>query len=134
MLLAVFLGGAIGSVLRVFVYQGAEGNSLTEPETALIATTIVNLVGAMFLGHIHAVGSKRSLEWSGFWGTGLAGGFTTMSGLTLVTQAENLGPFGNGAVFWLAVALQLLIGVLAYWLGRSLGDRVGWQKLIGGKP
>ena len=117
-MLAVFLGGALGSALRYLVFLGVEGSSLTEPEFALVATSIVNLLGALFLGFVQARSSSSTKL--AFWSTGVAGGFTTMSGLTLVTHQQNLGPFGNGTIFWLAVALQLTLGVLAFWLGRKL--------------
>jgi fluoride ion exporter CrcB/FEX len=118
-MLAVFLGGALGSALRYLVFLGVEGSSLTEPELAIVATSIVNLLGALFLGFVQARSSSSSTKLA-FWSTGVAGGFTTMSGLTLVTHQQNLGPFGNGTIFWLAVALQLILGVLAFWLGRKL--------------
>lgn len=119
MLLAIFLGGALGSALRYLVFLGVEGSSLTEPEIALVATSIVNLLGAFVLGVVQARNLPSSPKLA-FWGTGVAGGFTTMSGLTLVTHQQNLGPFGNGTIFWLAVVLQLILGVLAFWLGRKL--------------
>ena len=119
LLLGIFLGGALGSALRYLVFLGVEGSSLTEPEIALVATSIVNLLGALFLGFVQA-GNPPSSPKLAFWGTGVAGGFTTMSGLTLVTHQQNLGPFGNGTIFWLAVVLQLILGVLAFWLGRKL--------------
>jgi CrcB protein len=116
---AVFLGGALGSALRYLVFLGVEGSSLTEPEIALVATSIVNLSGAFFLGFVQARNSL-SANSQAFWGTGVAGGFTTMSGLTLVTHQQNLGPFGNGTIFWMAVALQLVVGVIAFWFGKKL--------------
>jgi fluoride ion exporter CrcB/FEX len=119
LLLAIFLGGALGSALRYLVFLGVESSSLTEPEIALVATSIVNLLGAFFLGVVQARNLPSSPKLA-FWGTGVAGGFTTMSGLTLVTHQQNLGPFGNGTIFWLAVVLQLILGVLAFWLGRKL--------------
>ena len=119
MLLAVFSGGALGSALRYLVFLGVEGSSLTEPEIALVATSIVNLSGAFFLGFVQARNSL-SANSQAFWGTGVAGGFTTMSGLTLVTHQQHLGPFGNGTIFWLAVALQLVFGVIAFWFGKKL--------------
>jgi fluoride ion exporter CrcB/FEX len=119
LLLAIFLGGALGSALRYLVFLSVEGSSLTEPEIALVATSIVNLLGAFFLGVVQARNFPSSPKLA-FWGTGVAGGFTTMSGLSLVTYQQNLGPFGNGTIFWLAVALQLILGVLAFWLGRKL--------------
>ena len=119
LLLAIFFGGALGSALRYLVFLGVEGSSLTQPEIALVATSIVNLLGAFFLGVVQARNLPSSPKLA-FWGTGVAGGFTTMSGLTLVTHQQNLGPFGNGTIFWLAVVLQLILGVLAFWLGRKL--------------
>jgi fluoride ion exporter CrcB/FEX len=119
LLLAIFFGGALGSALRYLVFLGVEGSSLTEPEIALVATSIVNLLGAFFLGFVQARNLPSSPKLA-FWGTGVAGGFTTMSGLTLVTHQQNLGPFGNGTIFWLAVVLQLILGILAFWLGRKL--------------
>jgi len=119
LLLAIFFGGALGSALRYLVFLGVEGSSLTEPEIALVATSIVNLMGAWFLGFVQARNLPSSPKLA-FWGTGVAGGFTTMSGLTLVTHQQNLGPFGNGTIFWFAVVLQLILGVLAFWLGRKL--------------
>ena len=119
LLLAIFLGGALGSALRYLVFLGVEGSSLTEPEIALVATSIVNLLGAFLLGVVQARNLSSSPKLA-FWGTGVAGGFTTMSGLTLVTHQQNLGPFGNGTIFWFAVVLQLILGVLAFWLGRKL--------------
>ena len=119
LLLAIFFGGALGSALRYLVFLGVEGSSLTEPEIALVATSIVNLLGAFFLGFVQARNLPSSPKLA-FLGTGVAGGFTTMSGLTLVTHQQNLGPFGNGTIFWLAVVLQLILGILAFWLGRKL--------------
>lgn len=119
LLLAIFFGGALGSALRYLVFLGVEGSSLTEPEIALVATSIVNLLGALFLGFVQARNLYSSPKLA-FWGTGVAGGFTTMSGLTLVTHQQNLGPFENGTFFWFAVVLQLILGVLAFWLGRKL--------------
>jgi fluoride ion exporter CrcB/FEX len=119
LLLSVFLGGTLGSALRYLVFLGVEGSSLTAPEIALVATSIVNLSGAFFLGFVRARNSL-SANSQAFWGAGVAGGFTTMSGLTLVTHQQNLGPFGNGIIFWMAVALQLVLGVIAFWFGKKL--------------
>ena len=119
LLLSVFLGGTLGSALRYLVFLGVEGSSLTAPEIALVATSIVNLSGAFFLGFVQSRSATSPTKLA-FWGTGVAGGFTTMSGLTLVTHQQNLGPFGNGTIFWAAVALQLVLGVVAFWFGRKL--------------
>lgn len=133
-LTAVFLGGALGSALRYLIFLGVEEASLSEPETALVATSVVNLTGALFLGFVQSGRLAKDSGLLAFWGTGLAGGFTTMSGLTLVTNSQELGSFGNGTIFWLAVAVQLVLGVVAYWLGRILGARTDTQNSAGGKP
>lgn len=133
-LLAVFLGGSIGSALRYLTFVGIEGFSLTEPERAIVATTIVNLLGSLFLGFVQAGSFEKSSAWFSFWTTGVAGGFTTMSGLTLVTNGQNLGAFGNGAIFWSAVTLQLILGVLAYWFGRQLHGLSSGNDPSGAKP
>lgn len=130
-LLAVFFGGALGSALRYLVFVGVEGSSLSDPEIALLATSIVNLAGSFFLGVIQAARSTSSLKLA-FWGTGVAGGFTTMSGLTLVTHQQNPGAFGNGTVFWSTVALQLILGVLVYWFGKKHSGLAGNKNPLGG--
>lgn len=132
-LLAVFLGGGLGSALRYLVFLAVETTSFSEPEIALMATAIVNLSGALFLGIVQSEGFSKDSIRLAFFSTGLAGGFTTMSGLMLVTQSENLGPFGNGTLFWLAVILQLILGVLAYWIGRIVGGKVFNPDLKAGK-
>ena len=121
-LLAVFLGGAIGSVARFGVLLGIESLALTDLNQELIATAIVNLLGAWLLGIVHGIGSSKSETWKGFWGQGIAGGFTTMSGLALITAGSELGLSGGGYLYWVAVVLQLAAGVLTYWLGRMLAD------------
>jgi fluoride ion exporter CrcB/FEX len=131
-LAAVFYGGAIGSALRYLIFLSVDGASLTEPETALVATSVVNLTGALFLGFVQAGRLAKNTVSLAFWGTGLAGGFTTMSGLTLVTNSQELGSFGNGSFFWLAVALQLVLGVFAYWLGKVIGKGTAGQRSAGG--
>lgn len=122
-LLAVFLGGAIGSAARFGVLLGIESLALPDLNQELVATAIVNLAGALLLGVVHGIGAKRSEDWKGFWGPGIAGGFTTMSGLALITAGSELGLSSSGYLYWAAVALQLAAGVLTYWLGRLLADR-----------
>lgn len=98
-LLQVFLGGAAGALTRFgfellfgFWYLG-----------------LVNLLGAWLLGLLHRRlenGTKRMA----FWATGFAGSFTTMSAVS-VLQAQ-YPALASGP------ALVLLLGILAYWIGR----------------
>ena len=120
---AVFLGGAIGSIARFLVILGVDKLALQDLSQELIATSIVNLAGAFLLGFVHVIGAYRSETWKGFFGPGLAGGFTTMSGLALITAGAELGLSQDGYLYWIAVAIQLALGILTYWLGTKLASR-----------
>jgi fluoride ion exporter CrcB/FEX len=120
---AVFLGGAIGSIARFFVILGVDELALQDLSQELVATSIVNLAGAFLLGFVNVTGASRSDTWKGFFGPGLAGGFTTMSGLALITAGAELGLSSVGYLYWLAVAIQLVLGILTYWLGTQLATR-----------
>ena len=120
---AVFLGGALGSIARFLVILGVDELALEDLSQELAATSIVNLTGAFLLGFVHVIGASRSEIWKGFFGPGLAGGFTTMSGLALITAGAELGLSSVGYLYWIAVAIQLVLGVLTYWLGTQLASR-----------
>lgn len=108
-----FLGGAFGSTLRYSV-------TLVAPHPAAWLW-IVNLLGALALGFIHTNPRFDSAEKSSFWGTGFAGGFTTMSSLIAYVM---LGV--ELTVFYLF--LQIFTGVLTYWLGRVIGGERSWSR------
>jgi fluoride exporter len=116
-LLAVFLGGALGTTAR-YLIELSVGSSQFQP---LYLTSIVNLLGAFLLGVVSSHRSFQSITKKAFVGTGLLGGFTTMSGLALLTgnAAYGLGP--GGWAFWLFVAMQMVVGVLLFALGRKIG-------------
>ena len=120
---AVFLGGAIGSIARFLVILGVDGLALQDLSQELVATSIVNLTGAFLLGFVHVIGATRTDTWKGFFGPGLAGGFTTMSGLALITAGAELGLSSVGYLYWIAVGIQLVLGILTYWLGTTLASR-----------
>ena len=120
---AVFLGGAIGSIARFLVILGVDKLALQDLSQELVVTSIVNLTGAFLLGFLHVIGATCSDTWKGFFGPGLAGGFTTMSGLALITAGAELGLSSVGYLYWIAVAIQLALGILTYWLGTQLASR-----------
>jgi fluoride ion exporter CrcB/FEX len=120
---AVFIGGALGSIARFLTILGIDAIAVEDLLKELVATSIVNLAGAFLLGFVHVVGSSRSETWKGFFGPGFAGGFTTMSGLALITAGAEFGMSPSGFLFWIAVAIQLVLGVFCYWLGTNLGAR-----------
>jgi CrcB protein len=117
---AVFAGGTIGTFARYLVLLAITQSGVSAAWLDLLVTTVVNLAGAFALGVIQSASSKKSDAWNGFWATGFAGGFTTMSGLALITAGSELGLAANGYLYWLAVIAQVLVGVLVYWFGKKL--------------
>lgn len=107
-----FLGGAIGSALRYEV-------TLLVPQSSNWLW-IVNLIGALVLGFVNLHPKFSSERSQAFWGTGFAGGFTTLS--ALITFATL-----NREVQFVYVAIQVLVGLVAYFLGRILGGDRPWQ-------
>lgn len=110
----VGLGGALGSVARVLLAEewGTETGVL-----------VVNLVGAFLLGLADAVWSGRSGRERPlallFWGTGVLGGFTTVSAWALLMA-------GSWTWFWAGPVL-LLAGVALARLGMVVGEAVAWD-------
>jgi CrcB protein len=126
LLFAIFLGGAMGSVARYLVWLGSGQVGLSLLVFDLVATSVVNMAGAGFLGFVHSRSFKASEKSRAFWGSGFAGGFTTMSGLALITAGTSLGLSEIGYLYWLGVASQFVLGILAYWFIRS-----GFEKTKG---
>ena len=109
----VFVGGAIGTMLRHLIGE-VFGSTYEFPTSEFLALGFVNLIGSYFLGltarhPIFATEKKRA-----FFGTGLAGGFTTMSALTLFIDIQGLSP---------EIALLLFIGPATYAFGWHQGRR-----------
>jgi len=109
----VFFGGALGTSLRYSI-EILAGNL---PQGEIILTGFVNLLGAFLLGFVSVHKFFASSNRRGLWGVGFLGGFTTMSGLAVITAGADLGLSSVGVIYWLLVLLQLVIGVAAYRLG-----------------
>jgi fluoride exporter len=109
----VFAGGAIGTSLR-YTIEILLG---TLPQGQIIVTSFVNLLGAALLGFVSAHKFFSGPAKQNFWGVGFLGGFTTMSGLAVITAGADLGLSAAGPIYWLLVIVQLVIGVAAYRLG-----------------
>lgn len=118
--LLVFLGGAVGSLLRTMLllpFSGADN-----PSEAVILL-VINVGGALLLGYVVAAiasPSPRADAGRALLGTGLLGGFTSYSSLVLLAS-----PVGGAwpAGLWLALA-SLGAGIAAAYLGVRLGDVV----------
>ena len=107
----VFLGGALGTLARYFIFELMAFLDLNY-SAELISLFTVNLLGSYFLG-LAARHPYFQLEWCrNLWGAGFAGGFTTMSALTLFVDST--------ALSW-EIYLMLVLGVFAYGLGFRQG-------------
>ena len=120
-LVAVAVGGAIGSVARHYltiVVSAFAGAAFPW------ATLLINILGSAVIGVFAALGAPESRfgiapEWLLFVTTGLCGGFTTFSAFSLQT----LMLLREGEVTWALayVALSVALCLLGVWLGYQGG-------------
>ena len=118
MSLAVVLGagalGGVGAMLR-FLLDGAvtrrTGGGFP------FGTLAVNLSGALVLGVV--AGAALSGDAYEVWGVGLLGGYTTFS--TWMLETHRLATERRGLAAVVNVVGSIVLGVLAAWIGRSLG-------------
>ncbi len=121
-LLAVAMGGAIGSVGRylVGVWAGSHGATQRWPT----GTLLVNVIGCAVIGLIAGLserGAFGSPDLRLFLMTGLIGGFTTFSAFGLETFAMlRRGDVTSALAYLLS---SLVLGLLAVWIGWSLVAR-----------
>ena len=114
----VFLGGAIGSMLRHVLHDYIAG-FFEFPQSEIVSLSVVNLLGSYFLGlvirHPLFFGYLRQA----FFGTGIAGGFTTMSAVTMFIVVEDLTS---------DIALMLFGAVICFAAGWHQGRRKAKKK------
>jgi CrcB protein len=116
--LAVVLGvgalGGLGAVLR-FLVDGAVARRAGGGFP--FGTLAVNLSGALVLG-VFAGAALRGDAYE-VWGVGLIGGYTTFS--TWMLESQRLAEGRRERAAAINIIGSVLLGVLAVWLGRSLG-------------
>lgn len=118
-ILLIFLGGGTGSVLRYLCGQFfvGHGGSTAFPW----ATFTVNIVGCLLIGLFGSLTVR--LGWSDstrlLLTVGLCGGFTTFS--TYCNESLGMLRTGNYLMFGCYVALSIVLGILAVWLGNTVG-------------
>lgn len=112
----VALGGALGTLGRYAVGLGVAGAG--GPGWA--ATLLVNVVGAFAMGAVAGSGATGSARV--FLATGVLGGFTTFSALTL--DAATIAESGGGMRAAAYAGGSVVLGVAAFALGR-LATRPG---------
>jgi CrcB protein len=114
-LLAVGLLGGAGAVAR-FTIDGAIARRVSSEFPA--GTLAVNLSGTLLLGVL--VGAALHGNGERLLGTGLLGAYTTFS--TWAFESHRLGEDGELGLAAANVAVSLVLGVGAAWLGRYLGE------------
>jgi fluoride ion exporter CrcB/FEX len=118
-ILLVFAGGSLGTLLRF---------GLDISFGSLLGLAAVNIVGSGLIGWFNSDPRISKIGRRLFLAVGFAGGFTTMSGVALLTstgiaatisggQPVSLGLFGY--VFFIFAA-----SLLAYWGAHALGERL----------
>lgn len=124
-LLLVFLGSGLGGVLRLLLAAGLQARAGPSFPWGTLA---VNVVGCLALGAFLGVRERTLLLGSGSWlflGTGLCGGFTTMSTFSLETLAllrdrEWLYAAANVSLSLAACLAATAVGLLAVRFATAL--------------
>lgn len=118
LIFAVGIGGAIGSVLRYLVNR----IFITYyPQSSLpYATFTVNIVGSLAIGILMAWSVKDNVQewWKPLLITGLCGGFTTFSALTM--ESLTMLKEGRIGIFFLYISFSIILGLFATFLGYKL--------------
>ena len=122
-IILVGVGGFIGSVFRFLLSEFVQ--RLVPLAELPFGTLAVNVAGCLLIGLLNGLAETRQVigpELRLFLMIGMLGGFTTFSAfgyetLELIRDAEVSRAMGN-------VFLQVLLGLVAVWLGDMLG-RIG---------
>jgi fluoride exporter len=123
--IAIAVGGALGSVARHGVNHLVHARWLTTRFPA--GTVAVNLAGCFLIGLLAGLIAADRLglrpHWREFIFVGLLGGFTTFSTFGIDTfLLARTHSAGHAAV---NVAVQVIGGLFAVWVGYQMGARSG---------
>ncbi len=110
----VSLMGGLGAVAR-FSVDRAVAKRIGRPFP--FGTLVVNLSGAMLLGFL--AGLALSPHMALIVGTGFVGSYTTFS--TWMLETQRLGEERQVVAAFANVAVSVVLGLAAAWLGQSIG-------------
>ena len=118
----VALGGAIGALARFFISREAEG---WYPQYPMLGTLLVNIIGCLAIGYLAGAGFEHrwlSVHARLFLVTGILGGLTTFSALSLETVGLSRQ---SPALLWggLHAIANFTAGITAVLLGEWLARR-----------
>ena len=116
--LAVAIGGAVGTLARV----GALEATGQLPWGELLATFVVNALGAFGLAFVASRGLPEFAPWV-YQGVtvGFLGSYTTFSAIALITTSE-WGVIGIGYLV-LTLVMGVVLVLAGRWLGRACGKK-----------
>lgn len=114
LILIVGIGSFIGGIIRYLLSVVIQAKTMT---VFPYGTLSVNVIGCLLIGIVFGIADKGSMstEWKLLLATGLLGGFTTFSTLSLETF--NLIRLGHHLYAGIYVALSIFIGLLATVIG-----------------
>jgi fluoride ion exporter CrcB/FEX len=106
----VFIGGGLGALLRDVISIFLE-IAFTPAISSSLSLFVVNILGALALGLTSVFESEQKRI---FWGAGFAGGFTTMSGVSIFLYTQ------TPMIAVPATAVMFGLGFIAYAAGSNL--------------
>ena len=115
----VFAGGTLGTLLR-FSFDINLGS--------LFSVAAVNVLGSIIIGWINSDPRVARVGRRQFWAVGFSGGFTTMSGVALLTASGIAAPLSVGQpISWQLFGYVFgifALSLLGYWGAHALGTRL----------
>ena len=127
--LAVAIGGAIGTALRILLDILL---SLIFFTLSIVSLIVINAFGSFLLGFLVAgIWTRpRTPTWMKLAiGPGLLGGFTTFSGVMLQALLVQ-NPWATAGYLALSIGTSLFAALLGIWLGLPFAKKPGHKKAV----